>query len=227
MADTEPLTPDAVRALIDEIRRDHVPREVIFGYPIEPGETVRPEYVETCMCGESMPCITLRAADSLEASLPREDADAVMRLSALLRDYRDGDEHGWAAEFDFLASEHAAKLDLLSTSVQEVGIQVPILLGNDGRVWDGHHRLAVASRLGIATVPVRFIPASRTVETAEEWEYGVEYLEPHARGFDVEWTGWSWRDDLDGAQEFATDRVDSKVLLFLSVYMAARFWPSR
>ena len=30
----------------------------------------------------------------------------------------------------------------------------PILLGNDGRVWDGHHRLVAARRMGIASVCV-------------------------------------------------------------------------
>lgn len=30
----------------------------------------------------------------------------------------------------------------------------PISLGSDGRVWDGHHRIIAARRLGFATIPV-------------------------------------------------------------------------
>lgn len=80
---------------------------------------------------------------------------AQMRLSDLLRDYADGDGIGWMAEFDWLDDNHGSRLDMLTTSVQETGIREPILLGDDGRVWDGHHRIAVARRLGMDVVPVR------------------------------------------------------------------------
>jgi hypothetical protein len=82
-------------------------------------------------------------------------AQATMPLHALLRDYRDGDGRGWQTEFDWLESHHGDRLDKLTTSVQESGIREPILLGDDGRVWDGRHRLAVAQRLGLDYVPVR------------------------------------------------------------------------
>jgi hypothetical protein len=45
-------------------------------------------------------------------------------------------------------------MDMLRTSIQETGMKNPILLGNDGRVWDGHHRIAAARSLGIREVPV-------------------------------------------------------------------------
>lgn len=35
------------------------------------------------------------------------------------------------------------------------GIRHPVLLGDDGRVWDGHHRIAAAMRLR-CPVPVKF-----------------------------------------------------------------------
>lgn len=79
-----------------------------------------------------------------------------MSLSDVLRDYRDGDERGWEIEFEDLWCEHGHRMDRLYKSVQLVGIREPILLGNDGRIWDGHHRLAVAWRLGLNMVPVRF-----------------------------------------------------------------------
>lgn len=78
-----------------------------------------------------------------------------MPLSDLLANYRDGDEHGWATEFDFLLREHGDRLRTLLLDVEQNGILEPILLGNDGRVWDGHHRLFVALHLKMTHVPVR------------------------------------------------------------------------
>lgn len=81
-----------------------------------------------------------------------------MPLADLLRDYRDGDEHGWDTEFAYLRRNHADRLRRLNHSVAVEGIREPILLGNDGRVWDGHHRLCSAHDLGLATVPVTYPP---------------------------------------------------------------------
>lgn len=78
----------------------------------------------------------------------------VMSLVQLITNYRDGDEHGWAREINYLWAEHTAKMDMLTTSIQETGIQTPIVLGSDGRVWDGHHRIAAAIKLGFTEVPV-------------------------------------------------------------------------
>jgi hypothetical protein len=75
-------------------------------------------------------------------------------LETLLSDFRDGDEVGWDAEFDFLEAEHRERLDELEALVRAEGMRDPILLGDDGRVRDGHHRLAVARRLGLQVVPV-------------------------------------------------------------------------
>ena len=51
--------------LTDEmlVRLDHLPREIFFGYPVPEGETVADDYVETCLCGETYPCSTIRALD--------------------------------------------------------------------------------------------------------------------------------------------------------------------
>lgn len=32
-------------------------------------------------------------------------------------------------------------------------VDQPVLLGNDGRVWDGHHRIVAARRLGFTHIP--------------------------------------------------------------------------
>lgn len=76
-----------------------------------------------------------------------------MLLVDLMRDYRDGDEHGWFTEFDWLRDNDAERLAALRTDAATNGIRVPILLGDDGRIWDGHHRVCVAYDLGLAEVP--------------------------------------------------------------------------
>lgn len=54
------------------------------------------------------------------------------------------------------ASKSRCRQPYPTTSIQEVGMRMPILLGSDGRVWDGHHRFAAAEHLGIPVVPVIF-----------------------------------------------------------------------
>lgn len=43
----------------------------------------------------------------------------------------------------------------LEEYLAEVGaITQPVCLGSDGRVWDGHHRIVAAMRLGFDDIPV-------------------------------------------------------------------------
>lgn len=77
-----------------------------------------------------------------------------MTLAQLFADYRDGDERGWDTEFEYLEEIHAQKLYELAESVHAEGMREPILLGDDGRVWDGHHRLWAARNIGLKEVPV-------------------------------------------------------------------------
>ena len=78
----------------------------------------------------------------------------MMRTADILSDYRDGDEHGWDVEFEWLDTHHSERLYRLAEDVAANGIRTPITLGHDGRVWDGHHRLYVAQNLGIDSLPV-------------------------------------------------------------------------
>lgn len=86
-----------------------------------------------------------------------------MSLVFLMTNFEDGDQHGWKTEFDFLRSDlgHKARLDDLKESIAEVGVIEPIILGLDGRVWDGHHRICAAFDLGIEHVPVKFSEEAR------------------------------------------------------------------
>lgn len=53
------------------------------------------------------------------------------------------------------------------TAPYRVGITMPVLIGNDGRLWDGHHRLRIAVRLGIPFVPVEVVPPGPTAACAD------------------------------------------------------------
>jgi hypothetical protein len=77
-------------------------------------------------------------------------------LTSVMAVYSDGDEKGWMAEFDYLCTKHKRRIAGLKRSIAKRGIIKPILLGADGRVWDGHHRMCAAYLLGLHTIPVVF-----------------------------------------------------------------------
>lgn len=85
-----------------------------------------------------------------------------MDLDDLMAGWRVGSgDWGWAREFKAIRTTNRGRLDMLATSIQEAGMHTPILLGSDGRVWDGHHRVCAALMLGMKTVPVEVLEASR------------------------------------------------------------------
>ena len=81
-----------------------------------------------------------------------------MALAQVVAFWRPG-SHDWT-----WAEEHAdvmarPETPAIRKRVQEEGIGfqddvAPILLGNDGRVWDGHHRICIALELGVDSVNV-------------------------------------------------------------------------
>lgn len=42
----------------------------------------------------------------------------------------------------------------LEAHLAEHGLTQGVCLGSDGRVWDGHHRIVAARRLGIDSIPI-------------------------------------------------------------------------
>lgn len=92
-------------------------------------------------------------------------AFAVWPLSRILAEVTVGSgDWTWEEEWENLAERHAETgyLDKLEARIREEGIQEPVLIGTDGRLWDGHHRLCIAVRLCLENVPVE------TVESAPE-----------------------------------------------------------
>ena len=96
-----------------------------------------------------------------------------LRVADILHDYQDGNQIGWENEFAWLRLHDEARLDRLADSVQSFGFLSPINLGDDGRIWDGHHRLCVAVMLGIDRIPARDCWEEWEDEDEDEWEEWV------------------------------------------------------
>ena len=79
-----------------------------------------------------------------------------MRVEELLATVKDGDEHGWETEFRILRETHGHRNRELASSILRTGIREPLLIGDDGRLWDGHHRLYAAYWMGYTHVPVKY-----------------------------------------------------------------------
>ncbi|MGW4493811.1 hypothetical protein [Streptomyces sp. NPDC004376] len=107
----------------------------------------------------------LRAVlNGAEAPQPGTEAAAdyqVWPLNRVLTEVRCGSEDwSWEEEWADLDQRHAdtGYLAKLEQQIRENGITMPVLIGNDGRLWDGHHRLRIAVRLGIGYIPVEITP---------------------------------------------------------------------
>lgn len=99
----------------------------------------------------------------------------VWPLARVLREVAVGSgDWTWDEEWADLDQRHAATgyLDTLEQKIRENGITMPVLIGSDGRLWDGHHRLRIAVRLGIGYVPVEIVP--RTTEGMGNASYPTE-----------------------------------------------------
>lgn len=93
----------------------------------------------------------------------------VMSLYHLMENWRPGSEDepwNWENEYNTLlySPDHYARTNHLIKEIQENGIYDPVLLGHDGRVWDGHHRIVVACLLGYTHIPVDVVGEEEEVE---------------------------------------------------------------
>ncbi len=82
-------------------------------------------------------------------------ADAVLiakTVAEIVTFWRPGSrEHSWADEYAEIMVQPNTKA--IYERVDSEGIHfadrfAPVLLGNDGRVWDGHHRICIAIQRG-------------------------------------------------------------------------------
>lgn len=82
---------------------------------------------------------------------------SVMPVAEVMERWRPGsydDPWSWQNEADDLWSRDGGRMDALAADVQVNGVREPVSLGDDGRVWDGHHRIVVAYTLDIERIPV-------------------------------------------------------------------------
>lgn len=93
------------------------------------------------------------------------DTDGVFKITRkvsvdyIMMRYKPGeDSRTWKEELLWMENNQAYQLLRLARYASEYGLPSPederITLGSDGRVWDGHHRLYVATVLGIKEVEV-------------------------------------------------------------------------
>lgn len=57
----------------------------------------------------------------------------------------------WKDERKAIWKEHSTQ-DLL-IDIRDNGIREPVILGDDGRVWEGHHRICIAWWLSLSEIP--------------------------------------------------------------------------
>lgn len=77
-----------------------------------------------------------------------------MAPAVLVAEYEDGNDIGWAAEFEWLWLNHGEQMLELVRDIAVNGIREPVMLGLDGSIWDGHHRIAAACALRLSGIPV-------------------------------------------------------------------------
>lgn len=81
-----------------------------------------------------------------------------------------GDDWTWADEYADLIDDDvttAIRERVDAEGIEFVDQLAPILLGSDGRVWDGHHRICVAIQRAIPTLMVEIVAATPP-ETGDE-----------------------------------------------------------
>jgi hypothetical protein len=72
----------------------------------------------------------------------------------------------WRSQFKWLVKNHAEQLASLRQDIAWRGQLVPVIVGSDGRLWDGHHRVYAIVELGWPNITVY----SRCENCEEEWK---------------------------------------------------------
>lgn len=76
-------------------------------------------------------------------------------MSDLLGKVRPGSaDWTWPEEFADLDSREPEYLERLKADIERRGIRSPVEVGDDGRLWNGHHRVRIAVLLDLEEIPV-------------------------------------------------------------------------
>ena len=79
-----------------------------------------------------------------------------MEIAVLMKAYEPGSGLSWVEEARDLWDRDADQMTKLVRSVSTFGVLLPVLLGDDGRLWDGHHRLPAAHAALLTWVPIEY-----------------------------------------------------------------------
>ena len=59
-----------------------------------------------------------------------------------------GDDWTWDDELRWLEKNHREPFERLLADVRDHGQEHPVVIGDDGRLWDGHHRVCALITIG-------------------------------------------------------------------------------
>lgn len=102
-------------------------------------------------------CIAFLAAEA------DEDRTFEMNLEQLMEWAAPG-SYDWSWTYEFFSLYKTPRFRALVEDIAENGINEPVLVGDDGRIWDGHHRICAAIELGLDLVPVTFARVLRRTD---------------------------------------------------------------
>ena len=87
-----------------------------------------------------------------------------MSVSDIVANWRPGSgDWPWGVEFASLMKRpetHAIAERVRDEGIGFIDYHSPVMLGSDGRVWDGHHRICIALRDNITHLNVEIVEAS-------------------------------------------------------------------
>ncbi len=96
-----------------------------------------------------------------------------LAVSDIVRDYLPSypQEHSWDVTVEYLYTHEAAHMEELYEAIQREGLREPVWLSSytdepEQFVLDGTHRVALALRHGLLTLPITFTPEQLGVEDA-------------------------------------------------------------
>lgn len=69
-------------------------------------------------------------------------------------------EHAWTDEIAWCWENEPDYMAALVGAIERDGQRKPVMIGDDDRLWDGHHRVAAADRLGRDVLVVRYTDLS-------------------------------------------------------------------
>lgn len=91
------------------------------------------------------------------AALPALTSRPLAQIVTFWRPGSHGDDWTWADEYGQLIGQDVTKRIGARVAAGGIGFAddfAPVLLGNDGRVWDGHHRICLAIQQGVPALMV-------------------------------------------------------------------------